>query len=225
VTYDTTTQELTELPLHFEHTQAYPLLSPNGRFIAYETAFSIADTANDTNSFSDVALYDIQLKQLRLISVSRSTGFAADSLSIPRAVLNDGSIVFESFADDLFEGTPNGVGSMYLFRNTLTDLDHDGIDDLLEMSLYGSLDSQGGSGSFRILSLNSVTGGSPGWTLTWEAQGNARYQVEYKHTLGDANWTAAGGVITAADGAQSLSYSDSANNGADALFYRVVRLP
>jgi hypothetical protein len=225
VTYDAVTQQLTELPLHFQHTQSYPLLSPNGRFIAYETVSSTADTANDTNSFSDVALYDLQLKQLRLISVSGSTGFAADSLSIPMAVLNDGSVVFESFADDLFAGTPYGVGSMYLFRNTLTDSDHDGLDDLLEMSLYGSLDTQGGSVGFRILSLSSMTGGAAGWTITWEAQDNARYQVEYKHSLGDANWTAASGVITAADGAQSLSYSDTANNGADALFYRVVQLP
>ncbi|MDB6039055.1 MAG: hypothetical protein JWM99_2896, partial [Verrucomicrobiales bacterium] len=225
VIYDVASQTLNELPLHFQHTQAPPLLSPNGRFVAYETVYSVAETANDTNSFSDVALYDLQSQQLRLISVSRSTGFAGDSLSIPMAVLDDGSVVFESFADDLSAGAAYGVSSMYLFRNTLTDSDHDGLDDLLEMSLYGSLDTQGGSGGFRILSLSSATGGAAGWTITWQAQGNARYEVEFKHSLGDASWTPASGVITAADGAQSLSYSDTANNGADNRFYRIVQFP
>jgi hypothetical protein len=224
VIYNVASQTLNEFPLHFQHTQAPPLLSPNGRFVAYETDYSVADTANDTNSFSDVALYDLQSQQLRLISVSHLTGFAADSLSIPMAVLDDGSIVFESFADDLSAGAANGVASMYLFRNILTDTDHDGLDDLLEMSLYGSLDSHGSPGGFQILSLSPASGGAGGWTITWQAEPNAQYKVEYKHSLTEASWTAASGAIIAAESAHSLSYADTANRGADARFYRVVRL-
>jgi hypothetical protein len=78
-----------------------PAISPDGRFVAYR-GYAPDIVAGDTNSVSDIFLYDYLTQVTMRITDSRLGNFAADSFSSLPVFSPDGhTLIFESWSSDL----------------------------------------------------------------------------------------------------------------------------
>jgi Calx-beta domain/WD40-like Beta Propeller Repeat len=92
----------------------FPIISANGRTVAFQSNAVNLTTFSDTNNQADVFARDLQLGATRLLSVNSagtSAGSLRSSLTSQRVVSDDGRfVVFESEAGDLVPNDTNGSG-------------------------------------------------------------------------------------------------------------------
>jgi Tol biopolymer transport system component len=93
---------------------ASPCFSADGRFLAYAT--NSANTPADTNSLSDVYLYDCQSGSNVLVSQAFNPPASADGASDSPAISPDGRFVaYRSAASKLVPNDANGVPDIFLW--------------------------------------------------------------------------------------------------------------
>ncbi len=116
---------------------ALQAVSPDGRFVVFQSYATDLVTITDTNGAPDVFVGDTQTQRTALVSVNLF-GTATASLGSNFASINaDGtSIVFQSDASNLDVGDTNGATDIFLFHNDLGrargtfDFDGDGKTDI-----------------------------------------------------------------------------------------------
>ena len=90
---------------------AFPVMSPDGRYVVYESSASLASGANGQRQ---IFLRDRQTNQNELISVD-TAGTAGNSSSYAPAISSDGRyVVFESVSTNLVAGDTNGASDIFL---------------------------------------------------------------------------------------------------------------
>jgi hypothetical protein len=82
--------------------------------------------------------------------------------------------------------------------------------------------SGSGSGSIGTVITPTITAGSGGPMLSWPSTAGAVYQVSYKTSLSDANWTNAGSTVTATS--TTTTWTDTSAPTGSQRFYQVVRV-
>jgi Tol biopolymer transport system component len=220
-----------------------PQISPDGRFVLFA---SQADNLvpGDANAVTDIFLRDRQLGLTYLLSANPKTGHAGNGPSTSPVMSTDGStVVFASYANDLFAGDFNDKQDVFVVKLTGGDRDGDGLDDAWEMVYFGNLDRDG-SGDFdgdgltdreeyragtdpanrgsvlRALVMAPVGGSST--TLRWPAAKDGHYQVQFKRSVTDAEWTVLTTTITVTG--NTASATDEGAGLDAARFYRIVML-
>jgi len=109
-----------------------------------------------------------------------------------------------------------------LGRDGTGDFDGDGQSDVSEFlartdpTSAGSLLRISGGGDAPTLSGDT-------FTVTWDSVAGGRYQLQYKDSLTDADWSDIGTPVTA--GGDKTSADDTTTAGHPQRFYRVVALP
>lgn len=98
---------------------AYPVLSANGRFLAFHSAANDL-VANDDNDSEDVFVRDIQTGATTLVSVNYFGSASGNNNSYVASMSTDGRLlIFESYATDLVTNDDtNGSGDVFV-RPTL----------------------------------------------------------------------------------------------------------
>jgi hypothetical protein len=81
------------------------------------------------------------------------------------------------------------------------------------------------NGTLTVIALpeiRSVRQSGSSVTFTWSATSNQMYQIQFKASLTQSNWTTVGGTLTASN--STITASEPIGTNAQ-LFYRVVLLP
>ena len=145
------------------------------------------------------------------VFVSNSYGFAVSNeaqLTVPT-----------TFTDTDNDGIQDGWEAFYFGTNTAAnasqDSDGDGITNLNEY-LAGTSPIDPNS-KFAVTATKSVS--PPGCTLTFTAQANKYYSLQYKESLSDASWITFQ-TYPASSSQRTISYTD-ATTGYNSRFYRV----
>ena len=150
-----------------------PVISPNGRFIAYRIA---ADdlVPNDSNGVPDVFIYDRTSGPTTLLTSSQFGNRTADNRSLLPCFSGDGqTLVFESVASDLVTNDYNRASDVFAFN------------------LYNA----GLVSTFHVqISPNISSAQNP--TLMWPLQPGKTYQVQFKNHLSDPAWQTLPGTVT-----------------------------
>jgi hypothetical protein len=200
---------------------------------------------NDTNGYTDVFLRDRQLGLTYLLSANSKTGHPGNGPSATPVLSADGStIIFASLANDLAEADYNDKQDIFVVKLARGDSDADGLDDAWEMAYFGNL-AQTGSGDadgdglkdreeyragtdptnqgsvLRALAVAPVGGQST--TLMWPAATGRQYQIQFKRSVTDTNWTILPTTVTVTGNTASAVDTQA---GLDAArFYRILLLP
>jgi Tol biopolymer transport system component len=120
-----------------------PWWMANSRFLAFASRASNL-IAQDENGVADLFLRDLTLGVTSPISVSLASSGTANSLSSNPVLGADGStLVFESGASDLTDGTARRLRNLFLVRLGSGDQDDDGMDDAWEILWFGDLSRDG----------------------------------------------------------------------------------
>ena len=180
-----------------------PVISPDGRFIAYRS-FSSNEAATDVNGTPDVLFYDRSNATTVLVSVNVSSNWNGNSRCYaPLFSADSRSLVFASTASDLVARDFNSGGVFLL-------------------PLYPSIATTNSDGSPAMvpgvqLSALSVAQHNP--TLTWPVMGGGSYHIQYKDDLIDAVWhDFVGTMAVDALGASASDMAPSSTN----RFYRII---
>jgi hypothetical protein len=217
-----------------------PIVSPEGTFVVFASRASDL-VSNDTNGQTDVFLRDVRAQTTLLLSINANGSSSGNDLSSTPILSPDGRIlVFGSFASDLVPGDYNQTRDVFVVRLASSDSDGDQMDDDWELTFFDTL-NQDGTGDFdldgltdldefragtdptneqsvfRAITVRRMGGGST--TVLWAAIAGHSYQVEYKDAVGDSDWTALPGIVTARSG--TGSYEDTTSNAVRQRFYRV----
>jgi len=217
-----------------------PRITPNGRFIAFQSAASDL-VENDGNRASDIFLADRVLGNRVLISINKAGNGSGDGPSSLPILSADGrKLVFQSFASDLVDGDYNDTRDVFVVTLSDPDSDNDGMDDDFEVTYFGNLsrdgsvdfdgDGQSDRDEFRagtnpandssILSVLTLTSGAgSAKTVLWSAVPGRAYRVQYKDNL-NGNWFDLPGQVIATMSTASKSDPDAGN--AVRRFYRVL---
>jgi hypothetical protein len=92
----------------------YPVLSSDGRYIAYHSEATNLVTG-DTNNAADVFIYDRQIGTTRRLSIS-STGSQGNGNSVDISISGDGRfLAFQSHATNLVSNDTNAVPDIFLY--------------------------------------------------------------------------------------------------------------
>jgi hypothetical protein len=173
-----------------------PVISPDGRFVAYRSAASNL-VPNDANGVPDVFLWDRVTGATMLLSVSRSLNSSADNRSLAPVFSGDGrTLMFESWGSDLVIG----------------DFNH--ASDLFAFDIYSS-------GVIPLLRAAIMPGASPGqgvW-ITWPVISGKSYQVQFKNSVADPTWQTLDGNVTIVG---TQGYLNDLAPGTTQRFYRIV---
>ncbi|MGO8928153.1 MAG: hypothetical protein ACLQU3_14880 [Limisphaerales bacterium] len=173
-----------------------PDISSDGRFVAYRSAATNMVPAS-TDSVPNIFLYDRQERTTTLLSASWLGPWAADNRSLSPVFSADGrTLLFQSWASDLAPQDFN-QGS-----------------DLFAFSLYASSPIP----LFSATLVSSTSLGAGPW-ITWPVVAGRTYRVEFKNSLGDADWQPLNQNVTVV-GTQAWLCDPSPGPGQ--RFYRVV---
>lgn len=141
-----------------------PVISPNGRFVAYES--SAPDIVpGDLNESTDVFIFDRQTGSTTLLTASGSGLSSGNSWSGTPVFSPDGStLVFNSWASDLLNPPVdfNNWGDVFAWH----------------------IDTGGDIPLFRA----ALTSSAESLLITWPAQPGKAYRVQFKDNLSDPNW-------------------------------------
>jgi RHS repeat-associated protein len=162
-----------------------PILSPNGRFVAFlsNTPDLVAGFVSGSSSiyFDDLYLRDLQQGSTRLVSVNQSgtTGGNADQTGQPVAFSGDSSALFFGSADsNLYPADRNG----------LTTNGYDSVADVFAVHTAGFSSISGQA--FNDLNANGANGGEPGlsyWTVFLDANKNGTLDPGEESALTDVS--------------------------------------
>jgi hypothetical protein len=103
-----------------------------------------------------------------------------------------------------------------LARDGSGDFDNDGQTDLQEFR--AGTDPANDASILRVLTLTALGGG--GKTILWSATPGRMYQVQFKTSVEDAQWSDLPGLVTAAG--TTASIADTMGSGDSHRFYRVT---
>jgi hypothetical protein len=92
----------------------YPVISNDGRFIAYHSEASNL-VPGDTNNAADVFLYDRQTESTKIVSLSITGQQGNDTSNLPTISDNGRFLVFHSWASNLIFGDTNGAIDIFLY--------------------------------------------------------------------------------------------------------------
>lgn len=92
----------------------YPVISSNGRFVAYHSESSNL-VPGDTNNVADVFLYDRQTGTTKIVSLSITGQQGNDNSNIPTISDNGRFLAFHSWASNLTVGDTNGTIDVFLY--------------------------------------------------------------------------------------------------------------
>jgi len=217
-----------------------PLMSYDGRYVVFTSRASDL-VPNGNNNVTDVFVRDLHTGTTMLVSRNSEGNGPGNGFSATTAMSADGrTAFFQSFANDLAPGDYNQARDIYALKLGGPDSDGDGMDDDWEMAYFGTL-ARDGSGDFdgdgltdlqefragtdpandvsilRVLTLTSLGGGSK--TILWSAAPGRTYQVQFKTSVDDAQWSDLPGLVTAAG--TTASTADTPGSGDLHRFYRV----
>jgi Tol biopolymer transport system component len=218
-----------------------PLMSYDGRYVVFTSRASNL-VPNDNNNVADVFVRDLRANTTMLVSRNSEGTGSGNGFSSATAISADGrTVFFQSFANDLAPGDYNQARDIYALKLGGPDTDGDGMEDDWEMAYFNTL-SRDGSGDFdndgqtdlqefhagtnpandasilRVLTLTSL--GSGGKTILWTATPGRTYQVQFKTSVDDAQWSGLPDLVTAAG--TTASAVDTMGNGDSHRFYRVT---
>jgi len=137
-------------------------MSPNGRFVAFESEASNLVTG-DTNGVVDIFVHDLQTGMTRRASVN-SAGTQAESACYHPSLSDDGRLVaFETNASNLVSGDTNGVIDIFVhdFQTGATrraSVDSAGNQTVTYHSGWPSLSADGRLVAFESYATNLVSG-------------------------------------------------------------------
>ena len=186
-----------------------PVISPDGRFIAYRSTATNLVT-QDFNNAADVFLYDVSNNATILISANASGTSSADSVSLQPVFSADGQmLLFQSWAADL----------------VTNDFNHGS--DLFALDLAGlplTLSGGGGSTNSSMFFAQLFPAGSlaPTPTVVWPLAAGRTYQVQFKNNLADPEWQNLSGNLTFVGG---TGYLNDPVPSAGQRFYRIIINP
>ena len=220
-----------------------PAFSGDGRFIAYRS--SAEDMVpGDSNGLPDVFLFDRLTGATTLVSVNRTGLASADNRSLMPVISGDGrTIVFQSWASDLFTSDLNQSSDLFAFKLTVppvTDSDGDGMDDQWELGYFQTLardgtrdlDGDGATDLFEFLTGTDPTdpkslfrgeitfGAASGLPrVEWPVSPGKAYRIEFKDSLGDTNWQRVVGNVSII---KRHGYFDDPTGSNGQRYYRIV---
>jgi flagellin-like hook-associated protein FlgL len=137
----------------------YSAISPDGRFVAFESFDSPEIRADDTNGVRDVFLKDIETGALSTISTNSAGQLALGGSSRMTGLSADGRYVaFHSQATNLVEGDTNGLLDQFV-KDTLTGVTTRVSVDSAGNQLTGGISGAGpiSADGRRIIFLSSAT--------------------------------------------------------------------
>lgn len=139
-----------------------PVISGNGRFVAFFSYATDLVPDQDNNNNGDVFVRDLQLGTTRLVSISRDGIHSAEQFSFRPIISADGAtIVFQSYAGDLVDNDNNQALDLFARdlqtgTTTCVSVDRNGVPTGNQTAL--SLDSQpvvSGDGRYVAFSSSS----------------------------------------------------------------------
>jgi hypothetical protein len=187
-----------------------PVISPNGRFIAYRS-FATNIIPDDFNNVADLFIYDASNHATILVSVNGAGNSTADDRSLKPVFSSDSqTLFFQSWASDL--STPDFNSDSDIFALDLTAL-----------PMTGS----GGSGSTSSASVfyaQMIPAGtfSPNPAISWPLASGKSYQVQFKTNLTDPVWLNLPGNLTFIG---ATGYVSDPSPAPSHRFYRIVLTP
>jgi Tol biopolymer transport system component len=183
-----------------------PVISPDGRFIAYRSSAS-NNVPADLNQSPDLMLYDRSNALTLLVTASAAGNRTANNRSAAPIFSADGkTLVFTSWASDLLSQDFNPVSDVFL---------------LSLAGAYGGGNSGGGGGTNVITGLQMIQApvGSALPAFSWTAQPGTFYHLQYKDDLNDPIWHDLNGSASVVGGfGTAYDLSPSVGN----RFYRVI---
>jgi len=186
-----------------------PVISPDGRFIAYRSTATNLVT-QDFNNAADVFLYDASNNATILISANSSGTTGADSVSLQPVFSADGqTLFFQSWAADLIASDFNHGSDLFAL-------------DLAKLPLTLS----GGDGStnsstfyVRLFPAGSL---APTPMVAWPLAAGQTYRVQFKNNLADPEWQNLPGNLTCVG---DTGYLNDLSPAAGQRFYRIIMNP
>ncbi len=224
-------------------TSSNPRMTPDGRYVVFASAASDL-VANDTNKVFDLFLRDRLLGTTTCLSVNQQ-GVPANGSSANPILTGDGRmVVFQSVASDVVFADYNDKRDVFAVRIGRDDTDGDDLDDDWEMAFFENLshdgtadsDSDGSSDRAEFLAGTDPTNqgsvlrattlvpqGGGNTAILWQAVPGRTYQVQFKNSLSDVNWSALPGTVTATTTTGVMT--DATASGTPQRFYRVTMAP
>ena len=182
-----------------------PLISPDGRFVAYRS-FASNNIPGDTNGVADLFVYDRSTGTTTLLTQGQTGGLMADDRSLTANFASDSqTLFFTSWASDLVGQDYNRFEDVFAV-SPYTAMN--GGFSNLPPSFAGQLSSLAGSGSSA---QNPV--------VSWPVIPGRGYAVQFKNDLSDPDWQTLSGGVTLI-GTNGYAYDLAPAGGR--RFYRVV---
>jgi Tol biopolymer transport system component len=173
-----------------------PTISADGRFIAYRSSASDL-VAGATNGLPNVFVFDRQMSNTTLVSVSAFGNFAGNNRSFAPAFSGDSqTLVFPSWASDLAAQNFNQSANLF------------------SLGIYPAIAALPFIGQLIFV---PASGQKP--VLSWPAVAGKNYQVQYKDNLTDLTWQNMNGSVTVVS--NRASTCDLAPNPGH-RFYRIT---
>jgi Tol biopolymer transport system component len=225
-------------PDPFFRIRGTPVLSRDGRFLAFTSTNAVAGGDND--AFNNVFVYDRVLGTLTLVSHTPQGDYGTFGSSNP-SISGDGrTIVFQSGAPDLVAEDLNFSPDVFVAHIQITDTDKDGLDDGWEIARFGNLssgaqDDSDGDGASNLAEYLSGTNPKDAQSrfaiqpllrssegnvqITWGTVPGQTYQVQFRSDLGTGAWTDLPPAVTAIGNTLSV---EGATSGHPSGFYRII---
>jgi len=187
----------------------WPVISPDGRFVAYRSIASNA-VPNDYNNAADVLIYDRSNNATILASVNASGSATADGPSLQPVFSADGrTLFFQSWASDLSDNDFNNGSDIFAL-------------DLTALPVTSSGGGSTNSASVFYAQLFPAGSFAPNPVVSWPLASGQTYQVQYKNDLGDPAWQNLPGNLTFIG---DTGYITDWSPPPDKRFYRIILNP
>lgn len=171
-------------------------ISPDGRFVAYES-FASNLVPGITNQVANIFLFDVLNNTTTLLSASPLNGPTPEAGSfLPFFSPNGQAVLFESWASGLVPGDFNATS------------------DLLAVSLPAASTLA----PFNV-QISPSAGASAALLLSWPAADGRTYRLQTKNGLGDLQWLNSQTPVTIVNGQAFFGDTETASSS---RFYRVL---